>query len=118
MIAYVPPVWVTWAATVWALCWSLWAAVDCWCHPRHALTLRVAHALHLLFCVQWAAFLTLQFLGVWSRAEYLEVVAPYAPVVFAFGPWSIWPIKHWFYRRSVRAETVTITTVSESGDVA
>ena len=114
MIAW-EPAWVTWSAVMWATCWSVWAAVDCLAHPRHALTLRIAHVLHLAFCLQWAVFLTVQFVGVWDRAEYLDVVAPYAPVVFAVGPWSIWPIRHLFDRRSVRAETVTMTTVSDSG---
>lgn len=116
MLAWIPPVWVTWAAMMWALCWSVWACVDCWMPPRHVLTIRIAHIVHLAFCVQWAGFMTAQLFGVWDRAEYLDVVAPYAPVVFAVGPWSIWPIKHLFRRRSVRAETVTITTVSDSGD--
>lgn len=110
MLAVVPPAWVTWLAMTWALCWSLWATVDSWLHPRNDLPLRVCHAVHLLFCVQWFVFLTIRLSGAWTRTEYLEFVAPYAPIVFAAGPWAIWPIKHWFYRRTLRG---TMTTGSE-----
>lgn len=115
MLGHVPPAWVPWLAMTWATCWSVWAAIDCWVAPRHAMTLRIAHLLHLAFCLQWSVFETLQLFGVWTRADYLDFVAPYAPVVFAAGPWAIWPIKHWFFRRTVRAEHVAMTTVSEGG---
>lgn len=115
-MAWIPPVWVTWAAMMWALCWSVWACVDSWLRPQRTLTDRIAHTMHLAFCVQWGGFMTAEFFGVWNRSEYLDVVAPYAPVVFFAGPWTIWSVAHWFQRRSVRAETVTMTTVSDSGD--
>lgn len=102
VVAYVPPVIVTWLAIVWATTWSTWATIDAFRHPRDSMPVSIAHAVHLVFCLQWAAFLTMQLVGVWTRAQYLGVVAPYAPIVFAAGPWAIWPMKHWFFRHSKR----------------
>lgn len=107
MLAWIPPVWLPWTALLWATAWTVWAAVDSWLPPRADLARRIALVLHLLFALQWLAFNTLQIIGVWSRHDYLDFVAPYAPIVYALGPWAIWPAKHFFLdRRSERARRV------------
>ncbi len=113
MLAYVPPVEITWLTITWAACWSVWATVDSMLKPRHVTPVVVAHCINLLFSLQWWTFLTLQLTGVWSRAQYVEFVAPYAPVVFLVGPWSVWSIKHIASRRSLRRNAVDHFTLTK-----
>lgn len=109
MIAYVPPPWITSACIYWATCWSVWATIDCFLAPKRSVVVRTVYAINTLWCLQWSVFLTLWLTGVWTRAEYLDFVAPYAPAVFFAGPWSIWSIFHFTARRSVRRRRQSVS---------
>lgn len=113
-VVWVPPAWVNLTALTASLLVGVWAVWDCWQPPKVRLPVRLTMLVTLGFGVQWWTFLLARWLGVWNRAEYADIVAPYVPLVFSpAGPWGIWFAAHWFARRSKR-DTLDVTSDMET----
>lgn len=94
IIAYVPPIGFTWTAIAIGLIGNIIALVLTFKDPAPlAIRMRYTIIPILGFMTYWFICNTLQLFGMIDRPEYLELIAPVAPVAFLF----VWPAVAWSY---------------------
>lgn len=94
MFAYVPPIAITWSAILVGLIGLIVALIFTFKDPR-PLAIRMRYTIIPIvgFMFYWFVCNSLQFFGFIDRPQYLELIAPVAPLAFLF----VWPAVAWSY---------------------